>query len=92
MKNSVIQMNANEGNLKYEYSRLDKYFENNPPPRELAMYLSRLHAGLADILAQVVSYMHADGEYNFYIRGEITGGIFQLMDFFEVLAELKEAE
>jgi hypothetical protein len=49
-----------------------------------------LHAGLVGILAQLVEYMNEDGDYNYYKRGETTEGIYRLMDFFEVLANVKK--
>jgi hypothetical protein len=51
-----------------------------------------LNAGFADILVQIVKYMHIESSLNAYIRRETTERIYQLLDFFEVLAELKEEE
>ena len=85
-------MNAREGKLMYDYTKLDEALQMGHTPKELAMEFNRMQAGLADILAQVVSYLHSVGEYEFYVREETTGGIYQLLDFFEVLADLKETD
>ena len=89
MKNSVVQMNANAGSLKHDYSEIDKYFQTYSP-QELTKDFHRLHAGLASILAQVVECTYEYGEYHFLIRDEATEGIYRLLDFFEHINQLNK--
>ena len=81
-----------EKTLRYDYTKIDEFLRLETEPRRLAQDFHLLHAGLADILAQVVYHHYIDGDFNFRIGEDATYGINALMRFFEVLAELKEAE